>query len=130
MILRHIALLIYALVITYSNFSFAHVLERPSGTVTSEFHEPHEVIEIYLKAVSRGELMVFGQQLTKSMLTPIRVEYVYELTNAIPRIKVYSELKTPLPVPAQADCKIRGVSAILNADGRIVETQAHIWTEQ
>ena len=127
---RHIALFIFALVITYSNFSFAHISDRPPGTVKSEFHEPHEVIEIYLKAVSRGELIVFGQKLTKSMLTPVRVEYVYELTNAIPRIKVYSELKTPLAVPAQVDCQIRGVSAILDSDGRIIETQAHIWTEQ
>ena len=125
----YFTLLTFVMVITYGNFSFAHVLERPSGTVKSEFHEPHEVIEIYLKAVSRGELIVFGQKLTKSMLTPVRVEYVYELTNAIPRIKVYSDLKPPLPVPAQVGCKIRGVSAILDADGSIIETQAHIWTE-
>ncbi len=110
-------------------FTYAHILDQPPVPVKPEFREPREVIGIYLKAVSRGELMVLDRKLEQSMLIPVRVEYVYELDSAIPRIKVYSELKQPISAPGQEDCMIRGISAILDNNGRIIETEAHIWPE-
>lgn len=53
------------------------------------------------------------------MLIPVRVEYVYELNNAIPKIKAYSDLKQPTPVTGQTNCKVRGVSVILDAEGTL-----------
>jgi hypothetical protein len=110
-------------------YTFAHILEQPHAPIKPDFSEPHEVIGIYLKAVDRGELIVLDRKLKRTMLIPIRVEYVYELDSAIPRIKVYSKLKQPIPVPEQGTCKIKGVSAILDHNGRIIETEAHIWPE-
>ena len=109
--------------------TFAHISEQPHAPIKPEFSEHHEVIRTYFKAVSRGELIVLERKLEKSMLIPIRVEYVYELDSAIPRIKVYSKLKQPIPVPEQGTCKIKGVSSILDNNGRIIETEAHIWPE-
>lgn len=126
---RYFALFAFVMVVTGSDYTFAHVLERPAGPVSQEFHEPHEVIEMYFKAVSRGELIVFDRKLDKSMLIPVRVEYVYELNSTIPRVKVYSELKQPMSVPAQEGCKVRGVSAIIDTEGRIIEIEAHVWPE-
>ena len=125
----HFAMLAFVMVVAGSSGTFAHVVERPLGRIKSQFHEPHEVIEIYFQAVGRGELVVFDRKLNKSMLIPVSVEYVYELSSATPRVKVYSKLKQPMLVPGQENCKIRGVSAILDADGRIIETEAHIWPE-
>lgn len=123
------AILAFLLVLAAAGNTFARVVELPLEPIKSQFHEPHEVVEIYFQAVGRGELVVFDQKLDRSMLTPVRVEYVYELDSAIPRIKVYSELKVSMPVPGQKNCKFRGVSVILDADGRIIETEAHIWPE-
>jgi len=106
---------------------FSYVQEMPLQGVKSQFHEPHVVVEKYFQAVERGELVVFDRKLERSMLIPLEVEYVYKLNSSIPRVKVYSELKEPMPVPGQENYKLRGVSAILDADGRIIETEAHIW---
>ncbi|MDZ7663563.1 hypothetical protein [Thiohalophilus sp.] len=97
--------------------------------VDHEFDEPREIVRIYLKAVKRGELVVFDQTLDASMLTPVRVEYVYELNNALPRVKVCAEFKQPMSVPGQTDCKARGVNAVLDDAGSIVEVEIHVWAE-
>ena len=123
------AIFAFAAIAGAGNSSFAHVVEGPLAGMRPEFHEPQAVIEIYFKAVSRGELVVFEQALDKSMLIPVSVEYVYKLDSPIPRVKVYSELKQRMPVPGQQSCKVRGVSAILDTEGHIVETEAHIWPE-
>jgi hypothetical protein len=123
------AILAFLLVLAAAGNTFARVVELPLEPIKSQFHEPHEVVEIYLQAVGRGELVVFDRKLDRSMLTPVRVIYVYDLDSAIPRIKVYSKLKESMPVPGQKNIKFRGVSVILDADGRIIETEAHIWPE-
>ncbi len=126
---RYFALLAFVMVIVSSNYTFAHLLERQPGSITLKFHEPHEVIDMYFKAVSRGELIVFNQTLDKSMLKPVQVEYVYKLDSLIPIVKVYSELKQPMSVPAVESFRIHGVSAILDTDGRIIETKVHVLPE-
>lgn len=110
-----------------SGQAFAHVTGMSPHPVDHEFDEPHEIVRIYLKAVKRGELVVFEQTLDVSMLIPVRVEYVYELTNTVPRVKIYSELKPSIPVPGQTDCQVHGVSAVLDDAGNIVEVEIHVW---
>ena len=126
---RYFALIAFVMLIVGSNYTFARILERQPGSMTLKFHEPHDVIDMYFKAVSRGELIVFNQTLDKSMLKPVQVEYVYKLNSVIPIVKVYSELKQPMSVPAVESCRIHGVSATLDTDGRIIETKVHILPE-
>jgi hypothetical protein len=126
---RYFSLLVFVIIMIGGKNAFTHILEQPTAPVKPEFSEPHEVIGTYLNAVNRGELIVLDRKIEKSMLIPIRVEYVYELDSAIPRIKVYSKLKQPIPVPGQENCNIKGVSAILDINGSIIETEAHIWLE-
>ena len=127
--IRYYVLLALGLFIAGSNYTFAHVLEGSPGSIKPDFSGPHEVVNIYLKAVSRGELIVFDQKLDKSMITPIRVEHVYDINSATSSVIVYSELKQPIPVPIQENCSVRGVSATLDTDGHIIEVKAHIWTD-
>lgn len=127
--LSRLAALIVAAGVAGGTHALAHVVEGPPEQTRTQFREPLEIIEIYLRAVDRGELVVFERKFNKSMLVPVSVEYVYELESATSRVKVYSELKEPVPVPGQEDCKLRGVSAILDERGRILETEAHIWPE-
>ena len=127
--IRYYVLLALGLFIAGTNYTFAHVLEGSPGSIKPDFSGPHEVVNIYLKAVSRGELIVFDQKLDKSMITPIRVEHVYDINSATSSVIVYSELKQPIPVPIQENCSVRGVSATLDTDGHIIEVKAHIWTD-
>ena len=123
------SLIIFIMFILGNAPGYGYVEEKQSARIKPEFHEPQAVVELYLKAVARGELVVFDKMLTGSLLVPVSVEYVYDLDNAIPEIKVYSKLKQPMPVPGQRGCELRAVSAIIDAAGHIVETEAHIWTE-
>ena len=127
---RYLPLLVFVTVFAGGNCAFAHVFERPLDLPQPQFRAPYEVVDLFLDAVSRGELIVFDRRLNKSMVNPVRVEYVYELESAIPRVKIFSELKQPMPVPGQDGYKLRGVSVILDSEGRIIETHMHIWPAQ
>jgi hypothetical protein len=93
---------------------------------TPRIEDPDALVERYLAAVDRGELQVFGQKIDRAMIVPVRVEYVYELSDRAMRIKVYSNLKQPLAVPGQPDCQILGVSAVME-EGVITEIESHVW---
>jgi hypothetical protein len=127
---RYLARLFFAVAILGSAPAAARVSEKPPGLVPAEFTEPRAVIGTYLKAVDRGELEVFDRKLDRSMIIPTRVEYVYDLESPTPQIKVHADIKQPMSVPDHGDCEIRGVTAILNRDGQIVETEAHVWPKQ
>lgn len=127
--IRCYALLALGLYIAGNNYTFALVVEGSPGAIKPDFSGPHEVVNIYLKAVSRGELIVFDQKLDESMITPVRVEHVYDINSAISSVIVYSELKQPIPVPIQENCSVRGVSATLDSDGHIIEIKVHIWSD-
>ena len=102
---------------------------HPISHVTPRVEDPDDLVQRYLEAVDRGELVIFGQTLGRSMIVPARVEYAYELSSRTTRIKVFSNLKEPLPVPGQSDCRILGVGAAME-DGHITEIESHIWMKQ
>jgi len=113
----------------YSLSTYANILEQSQDAIKTEFHKPHKIIEIFYEAVKRGELIVFEQKLNKSMITPIRVEYVYELNGAVPTVKIYSEIKKLISIPLHEGIKFRGVSTILDSSGNIIEIRAHVVPE-
>ena len=84
-----------------------------------------EVFNIFLDAVDRGQLILFEQSLSRDKVMPIRVEYVYTAEVPYPIVKVYSELKNPMPLPSMPDAKIVGVSSVMDSYGNIIETTAH-----
>jgi hypothetical protein len=102
------------------------VLQQQSSPDMPRINDPSSLVQRYLQAVDRGELVVFGHVLDRSMIVPVRVEYIYELSSQTTRIRVYSNLTEPLPVPGQTDCRILGVSAVME-DGSITEIESHIW---
>ena len=106
---------------------FAAVSEFASPAIRPRLHSPEAAVTAFHAAVQRGELSVFGIRLQESMLIARRVAYVYELDGSAPKVTVYSELARPIPIPGEAGCEVRGVSAILDGLGHIVETEAHVW---
>lgn len=84
-----------------------------------------EVFKIFLLAVDRGQLKLFDKTLSREMVKPIRVEYIYTVETPHPQVKVYSELKKPMSIPSIPDANIIGVSGVMDASGNIIETTAH-----
>jgi hypothetical protein len=93
------------------------------------FSQPHYILATYLAAVDRGELEVCDQELSRSMIVPVRIEYVYDVETADIQVTVYSRLRRPIRVPDTEGCTVRAVGAVLSADGHIVETTIHVWRE-
>jgi len=94
---------------------------------TVEFIAPKKIMLKYYEAVDKGELIVFGIQLDRTMLIPVRVDYAYPVNGQIPRIKVYAELKKPIRIPEQGNNVFTAVCAVIDMFGNIVETEAHIF---
>ena len=84
-----------------------------------------EVFNIFLRAVDDGQLKLFDETLSRDMVMPLRVEYVYTAELPYPTVKVYSELKKPMPLPAIPDANIIGVSSVMDFSGNIIENTAH-----
>lgn len=105
----------------------AHVSMQQPRLAPPAQHDRHEIVRMFLQAVNRGEVMLFGHDIKPEMLQPTRVEYIYELNSPTPEIRVYSEITTPLAVPDNDTCEIRALSATLDEQGNIIEVKAHVW---
>ncbi len=86
---------------------------------------PRQVIDVFLTAVDRGELTVFEKQIIRSMLEPVRVEYIYTLDNHMPTVRVFSALKKPLPFPDIPEVFVVGITGVLDRNGHITDTAVH-----
>ena len=106
-------------------------LPVPRHLITSDappLDAPDTLVHRYLEAVDRGELKLFGHTLSRAMIVPVRVEYAYELSDRTTRIRIHANLKAPLPLPGQPDCRVLAVSAVME-DGQITEIESHVWIE-
>jgi hypothetical protein len=84
-----------------------------------------EVFDIFLRAVDLGQMQLFDKTLTRDMLQPLKVEYIYTLEDLYPTVNVYSELLKPISLPAVPDVYIIGVTGIMDVSGNIIESIAH-----
>ena len=120
---------VIVVVISYSIYTFASISKHSTNTIEQENHKPYKIIDMFLKAVDRGELVVFEQQIDKSILIPLRVEYIYELNGSQPTVIIYSEVKKLIPIPEHKDIKLRGISTVLDSLGHIVEIRVHVFQQ-
>ncbi len=84
------------------------------------------ILNAYLEAVDRGELRTFDRNLERSEIIPVQVQYNYQIASETMEIRVYSDLKEPVPVPGQPGALVQSVNSIIE-DGKIVETESHVW---
>jgi hypothetical protein len=88
---------------------------------------PTEAVDSFLRAVDRGELVLFLTTLQRDDITPTGVEYLYEFDSHLPTITVRVDLKVPMAVPGEPGLEVRSVTAVLGYEGDIVETRAHVY---
>ena len=85
-----------------------------------------EVVEIFLIAVDRGELIVFDNTISRDILDPVQVKYIYSFNDDEPSISIYSLLKYPLKIPGVDDCTAGAIEVLLDIDGTIIDSSIHI----
>ena len=91
--------------------------------------DPDKLVHAFLGAVDRGELVIFGRRLDRSMIIPIHIEYVYELSSRTTGVKIFSNLKEPMSIPGRPDCQVMSVSVVMNG-GKIIKIESHVWLKQ
>lgn len=84
-----------------------------------------QIFGIFLQAVDIGQMEVFDQILTRNMLQPVQVEYTYTQEGPYPKVKVFSLLNEPIPLPTMPDVYVIGVSGVMDINGNIIESIAH-----
>ena len=124
-----VRLIIFTVLLLAAGINFASVNISPDYTikpVPQPQNKFEEVVEIFLIAVDRGELVVFGNTITRNMLDPVQVKYVYTFNDDNPSISIYSLLLQPLKIPGMDDCAAGGIEVTLDIDGTIIDSSVHI----
>ena len=125
----HSRLIYIAVLLFTSSICNASVNTSPEFVINSvpqPQNKFEEVVEVFLIAVDRGELIVFDKTISRSMLDPVQVKYVYTFNDNDPSISVFSLLKQPLKIPGVDDCSAGGIEVILDVDGTIIDSSVHI----
>ena len=123
----NLRLLLAAALLTLSSGAAIGAIAHPGpATERAACVDTHRVLSAFLAAVDRGELSLFGVQLTRDDLAPVRVELVLEIGSGLTSKSVYSRLKTPFPYPGYPDFSIDSITATLTEDDCIGETTVHL----
>jgi hypothetical protein len=109
-------------------FAAVSVPEHRIDPSQPAIEDPDRLVDAFLKAVDRGELTIYGRTLTREMINPTQVEYLYDLLSRKTSLRIHATLKEPLKLPDQPGCRILCISAEME-DGRIVEIESHLWIE-
>jgi hypothetical protein len=91
--------------------------------------DPYRLVDVFLKAVERGELTVLGRALDRSMLIPTQVEYAFDLATGTTVLKIHADLREPLNLPGQPGYRIRCISAEIKGS-RITAVESHVWLDE
>ena len=122
--LLSIAALLVAAGITIASVNISSDYEiKPIPQPENKFDE---VVDIFLVAVDRGELIVFDNTISRDILDPVQVKYIYSFNDEDPSISIYSLLKRPLKIPGVDDCTAGAIEVMLDIDGTIIDSSIHI----
>ena len=119
------------------------LLVSVSGITTSETNiagdevkkhrklESHLILNLFLDAVERDGLTVFEQNITRSMIKPAQVAYIYDIEKDELTISIYSKLKSPIMIPHYDEkFYVDAVSVIVGETGDIEIVKAHVLPQQ
>jgi hypothetical protein len=129
--------LAFLMLATFSNASVECVPASPSplqalevepiasATIPYPAIDPQQVVDVFMVAVDRGELVVFGVPLAASVLVPRQVEYLYSLKSRLPTIRVHAVLNPPIAIPGAPGVRGTAVTGTLDWSGSIIDSVIH-----
>ena len=104
----------------------SRAVEAAAGTrIPYPAIDPQQVVDVFMAAVGRGELLVFGEAVAVDALDPRQVEYVYALETRLPTVRVHAILNQPLSIPGAPNVRGTAVTGVLDEMGRIVDSVLH-----
>jgi len=93
--------------------------------------ESHLILNLFLDAVERDGLVVFEQKITRLMIKPSQVAYIYDIEKDELTISIYSKLKSPIMIPHYDEkFYVDAVSVIVGETGDIEIVKAHVLPQQ
>jgi hypothetical protein len=96
-----------------------------AATIPYPAIDPQQVVDVFMAAVGRGELVVFGVPLAGNALDPRQVEYVYTLQTRLPTVRVHAALIQSFPIPGAPNVRATAVTGVLDWAGRIIDSIVH-----
>ena len=101
-------------------------LGAPSeGQVTPCHADAHHINARFLRAVDRGELVLFGGVVDRSEIVVREVRYVHNMQSGARTLIVISDLNSPLLIPGDERFEIGWLRTIMTVDGHITDTEVH-----
>ena len=93
--------------------------------------ESHLILNLFLDAIERDGLVVFEQKITRSMIKPAQVAYIYDIEKDELTISIYSKLKSPIMIPHYDEkFYVDAVSVVVGETGDVEIVKAHVLPHQ
>lgn len=127
--MRNIALkiIVFLLLISVSGITASETSIAGDEIKKHRKLESYLILNLFLDAVERDGLTVFEQKITRSMISPTQVAYIYDVEKDELTISIYSKLKSPILVPHYDDkFYVNAVSVVVGESGDIEIVKAHV----
>lgn len=84
------------------------------------------LIDLFFQQIDKGELVIFENTITREMIEPTQIAYIYTFKNDELTISIYSKLKKSLRIPHFEDFYVDGISINVDELGNIKEIKSHV----
>lgn len=87
------------------------------------------LVDMFFQKIDQGELAIFEHILTREMLQPTQIAYVYQLDNNTSVISIYCTVSEKIAIPDLPGYSVEGISIHLDDEGNILSVKTHVQTD-
>ena len=86
------------------------------------------LMDLFFQTIDRGELNIFDKIVSRDMITPTQLAYVYQLNGDEAIISIFCHVNSRISVPDHPHLYIDGISIHLDQQGNILNVKSHVKT--
>lgn len=86
----------------------------------------HVIINQFFEQIDHGELVIFEKTITRNMIEPMQIAYLYSFGNEALTISIYSKLVERLNIPNFKEFVVEGISIDVDEFGDIKNVRSHV----
>lgn len=86
----------------------------------------HMLVNLFFQEIDNGELVIFEKTITREMIEPTQIAYIYSFNKDTLTISIYSRVKEKLLIPHFEDFFVDGISINVDEQGNIKEVKSHV----
>ena len=117
---------ILAMIFTVGLAGYVVADESSDGIYYQNQMTSHMLINLFFQQIDNGELVIFEKTITRDMIEPTHIAYIYSFKQDVLIISIYSKLKESLLVPRFEGFHIDGISITVDEVGNIKEVKSHV----